>query len=286
MTLPLPLTQGDGRLSSSTGAISRWCCSTSELSPALGVGGDDNLDAACGGDVDRRRTADCSDGWGILDGGLDVKSGFTELSAAVRVRFTGAASELRRGVSGVIARRLLTTVGNLLPALDANSSPSTSPVLSTRCVVRALLRRGIKPRPAVLPVVDVVSARVALTLSSFVDVGPFCRLIDASPPASCLETVRLTEPGVAGDGMDDNNGLADFALELAPLAEAAAAAVLLALRLSGCALELAMRRAKPDRRAPATTPPPVVELLAMLLILVDDSARLGTDDDDDRLPPS
>jgi len=210
------------------------------------------------------------------------------------MRLTGAASDdgVELGfssLSGVTERRLLAFIGNFLPP-DGDIS-LTSP-LSTSCAVLELLRRGINPRLALPPrSVDDVSFDVTelMMLSSFVVVvaKPFCRLnapADVSPGvANCLTAVRLTHPGVDGAGMDDDedSGLADFALELLPVALAAAAA-LLPLRLSGWVLEL-MRRARPDRRALAT-PPPVVVLLAILLILVDDSARLGTDDDDEQLP--
>jgi len=209
----------------------------------------------------------------------------TDLSV-VDLRFTGAASDVGvlplrvTSVSGVDERRLLTICGNFLP-INEGDITSISP-LSAGCPVLELLRRVIKPRPA-LPArsIDVASAVVAepLTLSSFtfVDAEPLCRLAAPVSPevADCLPAARLTDPEVDGDGMDDDDdGLADFALELL----LAAAAVDLAARLSGCVLE-PMRRASPDRRVLA----PVVELLAMLLILVDDAVRLGTDDDE-RLP--
>jgi len=208
-----------------------------------------------------------------------------ELSA-VNFRFVVTTSDVGVelfvvSLSGVAERRLLATCGNFLPLPGDITSP-----LSVSCPTLELLHRGINPRAALLPCsVDVVSAVDAelLAPSVFV-VEPLCRLAAPVSPdaADCLAAARLMDPGVDGAGIDvdDDDDLADFTLEL--LEAAAAGTALLALRLSGWALELT-RRARPERRAPGAAPL-VVELLAMLLILVDDAVRLGTDDDGDRLP--
>jgi len=196
---------------------------------------------------------------------------FVELSA-VDLRFAVTASDVEQfatSVSGVADRRLLTTCGNFLPLPgDITSTPPRS----VSCPTRELLRRGINARPPGLPPCSV-------GVVSTVVVEPFCRL--AAPASACLAAARLTDPGADGAGIDDDDDLADFTLEL-PAATAGLAAAVLAARLSGWALELT-RRARPDERR-ATGPPPVVELLATLLMLVDDAVRLGTDDNDDRLP--
>lgn len=302
-----PLIAGDGGAVTLTGVVgclsssevlTGTCrhCSTSGLSQLV-VAGADNLGDVGGGEAlqdvraDWQGTVAETEGCGILNG-FDNDAAFIELSA-VNLRFTGPASDdsvqprtASAGLPGVAERRLSTICGNFRP-LDGDITSLSS--LSTSCPALALLRRAISPRPA-LPSCSVVVVSVVATellaLPSFVvvDAEPFCRLpppADASADvADCLAVARLMDPGVDGAGMDDDDGLADFALELLPLP--AAAETTLPLRLSGWTLELT-RRARPDRRALAT-PPPVVELLAMLLILVDDSVRLGTDDDDDRLP--